>query len=132
MATNCDGTPHVALTQTAQAISAISLVVLAVPLVVIVVYQDVKFARERFVLATLIAALLLNLYLALESFHVRGADALSQSSAQLTLDNHRWCSYLGFEVFTQWLVQFELTLVIYYTFFSVQTLGKFPARSEVS
>ena len=129
--TGCDGRPHLPLTHASQAISAISLLVLAVPLVVIAIYQDVKFARERFVLATLVAAMLLNIYLALESFHVRGADALSQTSSQHTLDNVHWCGYLGFEVFTQWLVQFELTLVIYYTFYSVQTLSKFPLRSEV-
>eukprot|EP00730_Choanoeca_flexa_P001695 TRINITY_DN10746_c0_g2_i1.p1 TRINITY_DN10746_c0_g2~~TRINITY_DN10746_c0_g2_i1.p1 ORF type:complete len:430 (+),score=58.99 TRINITY_DN10746_c0_g2_i1:156-1445(+) len=113
-----------------QAVSAISFVVLAVPLLLIAFYNDTKFARERFVLATLIAALLLNIFLAMESFDIKGVDALLHGEGS-TIAGQEWCGYLGFEIFTQWLVQFELSLVIYYTFYSIATLETFPLKTEI-
>ncbi|EDQ86229.1 uncharacterized protein MONBRDRAFT_28466 [Monosiga brevicollis MX1] len=98
------------------------------PMLVIVSYRMWMFARERFVLVTLFYALGISCYMIVESFPTASTGALVQASNTNSLS---WCIFLATGQFFINGFILELTCILSYTFYSINTLSNFPIKFEV-
>jgi hypothetical protein len=118
--------PNEALVVVERFFSVVAFLASSVPVFLIFVWRDWKFTRERFVMVIIFTSFVASFYWLLHAF---AQKPLNDDDDEAT--KWPWCIWMAVREAIFWTFVTELTCVVWYTLYCVNTLEAFQRHLEV-